>query len=1045
MKCEGKKEQPPAGKAASSRADPGQIDLTVLPSGPSTDELLVSLGEQSFAGMFIYQDDRTVYANRPAAEILGYSVDELCDPGLGGLAAFIHPDDLPLVMEQAGKKQAGEEDVVPRYTYRVLTKSRQTRWVELFSQTFLYKGRPAIFGIVVDITPSKRAEGALRESEERFRVMFDNSHDLMTISDLEAKTLWANKAWCETLGYTPQTQGDPFDKVHPDDLERTAAAWESFVKTGELTNFEYRYRTARGDYVTLETTARMLTAAGKPFVSVIAHDVTKRKRAESDLRESERRYRLLAENVKDVIWTVDMNLKLTYLSPSIRKLTGWSAEEQKKLTLEEMFTPQSLRLIRETFEEELAIERRPRKRLKRGRTIELEHRTKAGRTVWAEARVTFLRGPDSTPVGVIGVSRDISQRKRAELALRESEARFRELAESLPTTVCEVNERGEILFVNQAGFDAFGYTRADFRKGLNVLQMLVSRDHARAQENMRRVLRGERLGGVEYTAKRKDGTTFPVIIRSDPLVRGDKIAGFLAIVVDITERKLAEEALRQSEEKYRTLFESAPEAVFLFEMDGTVIDCNEAAAKLIGVPAEKIIGHHVGDFAGFDGESAERALGVFAGAGRGEEVAAAELRLTPHGRESRWIEVYPTLVNIGADTRAIQVIACDITEQRRMQEELLRAQKLESIGILAGGIAHDFNNLLGAVLANVSLAQKYSESKTTVSERLRDARDALARAQNLAQRLLTFSKGGTPIKRTISLHGIVAESVTLAAKDSNVQCQVSIPDDLWPVEADESQIYQVINNILTNAVQATPDGGMVTVRAENLPASMGGSLPVSQCDCIRLSIEDHGAGIPQEHIPKIFDPYFTTKRQGLGLGLATAHAIVSRHRGHISVDSEPNAGTTFHIYLPAAKERTSETPVATGIPAQADVRVLVVDDDELMLQAAAAVLRDLGHDAALAHDGDEAVELYRRALDSGNPFDVVIMDLTIPQGLGGKEAMVRLSEIDPGVKAIATSGYTDDPVLAAFEDFGFQGILRKPYAVEDMGSVISRVLGAGRE
>jgi len=1145
--------------------------LKKLAGGPerSLGDFQEALAQQSLVGVSIFQNGQVVYANEAAAKISGYSVEELQEKGFDAIAKLTYPEDVAFVREQTEKRLQGKERAISRYSLRIVTKSGETKWLEVFSQAITYQAQPASCSVIIDVTEEKRTEEALKRSEERFRIMFNNSHDLMTISDLDANTVWANKAWRETLGYTPDTQGDPFEKVHPDDLQETAAAWERFLKEGELTNFEYRYKTARGNYVVLETTARKLTAAGKPFVSVIAHDITRRrqveealleseerfrnlmdhipgvsiqgyeldgtvvywnkasekvygysaeealgknladliipvdlkplfnkalelgraakasgefmppgelmllhkgghlvpvysihtavcledeppllfcidvdltarKRAEEDLRESEKRYRLLAENVKDVIWTMDMNLQLTYVSPSFRRLTKHTVKEAMALTLEQRFTPDSLRVVKEAFEEELAVERRKEKKLKRSWMLELEEYCKDGETVWTEARMTFLRDREGTAIGVLVVSRDITIRRKAERALRESERRYRELAESLPTTVCEVNEKGEILYTNQAGFEAFGYTRGDLDAGLNVIQMMVAEDRDRAGENVRKVLGGQRLGAVEYTAERKDGTTFPVIIRSEPVIRGGRPVGFLGIVVDITQRKRVEDALRESEQKYRRLFESAPESIFLIGMDGRILDCNQATRDIVGLPKERIIGRRYNELGTLSGK--EPAISdALARLRRGEDTGPLLFKATPKGKQARWLEVFPTLINVGG-VSAVQAIACDITEKRKMEEELLRAQKLDSLGILAGGIAHDFNNLLGVILANVSLAQKGSQPGAKVFERLEEAQKALARAKNLARQLLTFSKGGAPVKKTVSIAGIVTESADLALRGSKVVCDLRIPEELWPVEIDEGQMYQVINNIIINAVQAMPDGGTVTVRAENVPAAAASSPPLPGCSCVRVSIEDQGTGIPEEHLSRIFDPYFTTKRQGIGLGLTTAYSIVNKHEGYIGVESELGGGTTFSIYLPASGKRLSTEPERARAAGEGSGRILLVDDEEAMLQAAAAVLQELGYDVELARGGDEAIQLYHDAMDSTSPFDLVIMDLTIPRGLGGKEAIRRLREIDPNVKAIASTGYTDDPILTAFEDFGFRGVLGKPYDIEDMATVVSEVL-----
>jgi CheY-like chemotaxis protein len=273
-----------------------------------------------------------------------------------------------------------------------------------------------------------------------------------------------------------------------------------------------------------------------------------------------------------------------------------------------------------------------------------------------------------------------------------------------------------------------------------------------------------------------------------------------------------------------------------------------------------------------------------------------------------------------------------------------------------------------------------------------------------------------------------------------VQCQISSPDDLWPVEVDEGQMSQVINNLILNASQAMPDGGVIQVRAENVSMGAGFGLPLEAQRYVKLTIKDQGMGIPEEHLPKIFDPYFTTKSRGSGLGLATTYSIIKRHDGHITVESALGVGTTFTIYLPASENILPRQPLVEAKPVKGHGRVLVMDDEAIVRDVTGHILRHLGYEAAFARDGAEALALYTQAQAAGTPFDVVIMDLTIPGGMGGKEAIRRLREIDPDVKAIVSSGYSDDPVMAKFSLYGFNDCVAKPYKIQDLSSALQRVI-----
>ncbi len=425
------------------------------------------------------------------------------------------------------------------------------------------------------------------------------------------------------------------------------------------------------------------------------------------------------------------------------------------------------------------------------------------------------------------------------------------------------------------------------------------------------------------------------------------------------------------------------------------------------------------------------------------------------GREI-WTEFRVTPIRNGRGRlTAIEGIVRDVTDrvkaeeaERKAEEELIKAQKLESIGVLAGGIAHDFNNLLTAILGNISLARMQKGSAEKLEEGLAEAEKASLRARDLANQLLTFARGGAPVKNLVPLHTLLNETCRLVFTGSSVRCHTVLPDDPWSLLADPGQIGQALGNILLNAVQAMPQGGTVNVRAENLSAPPPGiSLPPGRY--LRIDVEDHGAGIPREHLSRIFEPYFTTRRKGRGLGLPIAFSIARRHGGMITVSSRPGNGTTFHLFLPAAEgERPEEKKVRGKSPAsplpRGTGRILVMDDEESVRTVAGRMLSFLGYQATGARDGEEAALLYRRAQEEKRPFDAAILDLTVPGGTGGVEALKMLTGIDPGVSAIVSSGYSSDPVLADFARHGFAAMVAKPYDLEKIAETLARVLAARR-
>jgi len=389
---------------------------------------------------------------------------------------------------------------------------------------------------------------------------------------------------------------------------------------------------------------------------------------------------------------------------------------------------------------------------------------------------------------------------------------------------------------------------------------------------------------------------------------------------------------------------------------------------------------------------------------------------------------------------AVITIICDITERKKRDEEFIRACKLKSLSTLAGGIAHDFNNLLTGILGNASIAKTLVNPGDKLHKIITDLENVSLRAKDLTHQLLTFAKGGAPVKKTVSIAKLLRNSVTFVLSGSNVKCDFSIAKDLWPVEVDEGQIAQVIHNLIINAKQAMPGGGTIQVSAENFALGAENNPFIKNGKYVKITVEDTGVGIPEEHLPKIFDPYFTTKEEGSGLGLATAYSIIKNHAGYIMAESTAGVGTTFYIHLPASKKEIERVEAVEEKLVSGKEKILVMDDDDIVRDVAGKMLTKLGYEVDFARDGSEAIELYKKSKNSGRPFDVVIMDLTIPGGMGGRETMQKLLEIDPHVRAIVSSGYSDDAVMSNYTNYNFKGVIAKPYRIEELSRTVRMVL-----
>lgn len=569
-----------------------------------------------------------------------------------------------------------------------------------------------------------------------------------------------------------------------------------------------------------------------------------------------------------------------------------------------------------------------------------------------------------------------------------AERRFRDLLDGLSETVFEFDLSGRFVYVNQSGLDAFGYTAEDVARGVSVADVVVPEQRETLRSNIARGTSTGPLAVSEYTALRKDGSTFPALVHLD--------------------------------------------------QQGCVLDANSEYVRMTGHRSlDEIWGRSVVEW------TAPHDLQRNAAAVRScmQQGFVRDLQIEYQHATGA---VVPVLINAtGTDvegTRQIISIVRDMSDRKRLEAELLRSEKLHSLGVMAGGIAHDFNNILTAILGNISLLRTSLKPDGPSRELLAEAEKASLQARDLTRQLLTFSRGGAPVRKLFKPGALIRESAGLALRGRATAREITIADDLWPVEADEGQMGQVLSNLIINASQAMQGEGTVIIAAENRHVRESEVPTLVAGEYVAISVADHGTGIPEEHRPRVFDPYFTTKAEGRGLGLAVSYSIVVNHGGAITLDSEVGRGTTFTVYLPGARgasltPQPDEPEIVRGTG-----RVLVMDDEALVRDIAGKIIRALGYQVAFARDGQEALELWRKARAEGQPFDVVVMDLTIPGGMGGRQAIRELLAIDPAARAVVSSGYSQDPIMANYREYGFRDVIAKPYSAVDMSRTLAAVV-----
>jgi len=524
-----------------------------------------------------------------------------------------------------------------------------------------------------------------------------------------------------------------------------------------------------------------------------------------------------------------------------------------------------------------------------------------------------------------------------------------------------------------------------------------------------------------------------ICIESDPMQTPEGSIVWSGVLSDITERKLTEEKLKESDQLYRHLTELGPNAITVVDLLGIIRMLNPKALQLFGFANEsEAIGRAILDR--IAPECRETCRIASLELLRNGAVADLELRLLHSDGSGFSGDVNASLLRDSqGQPKLIIVVASDTTQRKQAEEERLKLQKMEAIGTLAGGLAHDFNNLLQGVFGYIALARLKLSEPEGAEAMLGQAEQAINQAVNLTSQLLTFSKGGEPQKKRVVLTKTIENATRFALSGSSSSCTLAIARDLWSTDADEGQIAQVIQNIVLNASQAMQQSGIVKITADNveLPSRSTAALPEGG-RFVRIQIADSGIGIPAQYLAKLFDPYFTTKQQGSGLGLATSYSIVKRHQGTIVASSDPVTGTVFCIYLPAIapQEEPQTAPTGPAVPVVAAKRqglVLIMDDEEMVRDVAVKMIELCGFEAACAADGAEAIVKLREAREKGRPFDVVILDLTVKGGMGGEEAIRRIREIDVDVKAVVSTGYSDNPVVSNYRSYGFNAYLNKPY------------------
>jgi two-component system, cell cycle sensor histidine kinase and response regulator CckA len=897
--------------------------------------------------------------------------------------------------------------------------------IELFVSCLTNReGRTLFFGFISDLSDQRKIEEELMAANSQLRAIFQAMPDFYFVLDKDGIILDYHASQESDL-YTPPANfmGKPMQAVLPPDVGR------QFDKAIQKVNVDKTIVVI--DYM-LPILGKekffeaRLIAMPKEQIFAVARDMTERVEAGIEIRKNEAKFRLLYDEAPNGYQSLDDEGKIIDVNKAWLDITGYEKEEVIARWFGDFLPADQIPHFQKCFNE-----------LKQtneiqGSEFHIRRRDRAVITISMDGRACY--DEEGTFKQAHCTIRDVTEHKRVEDRLHK----LSQAVEQSPATVVITDTAGNIEYANPRFSQLTGYTAEEVHGKNHRILKSGHMNPAAYKSLWDTILAGEEWQG-EFHNQKKNGELYWEKASISPIRNSaGEIISFLKVGEDITETRRALDELRAAEAMFRTLVEQSLAAIYIMQGNRWRY-VNPRFAEILGYSPEEIINtkllHDIvaeEDHALLDENIRKRLTG---------EIPSAHYFIHLRCKDGSSIEVEA----LGSRTDfegqpAIIGTLLDITERKKMEEEILKARKLESVGLLAGGIAHDFNNMLTTIFGNISLAKLSVSAGNQAMERLVEAEKACLRAKDLTHQLLTFAKGGAPIKGLVSIADIIHDSATFALSGSKARCEFLLPDDLWSVEVDIGQISQVIQNLVINADQAMPAGGLIRIQAENAALTAEDILPLPEGNYIKIAITDQGIGIPPENLNKIFDPYFSTKRKGNGLGLAITYSIIKQHDGLIRVESLVGIGTTFYIYLPASGKAITSGPDINQPAGKATGKILVMDDEPAIRLLMERMLGDFGYEVGLAEDGESAIKLYSEAKDLGEPFIAVLLDLTIPGEMGGVEVIGKLRQLAPDLPAIASSGYSNDPVISNYRKYGFNGAIAKPYSMEDLRRVLQAVL-----
>lgn len=931
-------------------------------------------------------------------------------------------------------KRIQKNEIVSHFERKAILWDGREVWFELSNSIIEpMPGRRMLLSIFRNITRRRQAQQQIRLLAHAIASV----SECVSITDLEDRIIYVNLAFEKTYGYKAEemigkvistfvrpagNQVESIDAILPETIK---GGWQ-----GVLMN----QRKDGSEFPIFLSTSAIRDENNKVIALMgVARDISERQQAEAALRQSEIRLRSVWDGSFDGMRLTDKDGKIIAVNEAFCRQVGLRKAELEGASMRIIYPAENRASVEKQYRENF-IKRRIKSLFESN--IQLWN----NQEYWFEVSNSFIESTGDQTF-LLSIFRNVTKRKKVEADLADSARKFHWLYEFAPIAYHTITAEGTIIDVNRQWCQVMGYNKEEVY-GRSIFDFVVANEREAARISFAEKKRSKKyyVNGHErrYLTKAGSVRTFAI---SDFFIFDENatIHSIQTTMADITERKQAEEALRLSEAKFRNLVESSLDIIWQVDSAGRIVYFSPNIKGLLGHAPDKLIGKLLVEVIPRKAISRQLKI-ILALIAKHQVIKDQKLTIVNQRGQEVILDVNAVPTYDGGKIPVGYIgTARDVTLQTAAEKEHITVQKLESLCLLAGGIAHDFNNMLVGILGNISLA-KMKIDDPNVLRIIEQAEMAALRSRNLTQQLLTFAKGGAPIREIIPVESFLRETVEFALAGSSVSSRFDCAAGLPDIKADRGQLTQVIQNLVINAVQAMPGGGTLTISASASAIGTDKTLPIKPGYYLKIVVQDTGVGIPRKLLTKIFDPYYSTKPHGTGLGLSVVYSIIQKHSGYIFVESRPGIGTTFTIYLPAIPEEKQESCESdTSIPRGAG-RILLMDDDELICEVAKGMISYLGYEVHSARNGEAAIQMYRAAMEAGQQFDIVIMDLTIIGGMSGKEAIVELKKINPEVKALVSSGYSTDPIMSVPEKYGFIGVIAKPYRMEEIARLLKKYI-----